>query len=827
MGALKRAGHRVVAIVLVTAWSMSAIGQERVIQDIRISLDGDQALISIEFSCEMRFVADTEISGGALLEVRVAPFDTCREQGIASSVSGESYRPIGAEAAHLVSVEYDSLGLGDSIVLLTFDRPVRYSVTQRPTLREVEIVVDLSDSPSSETAALPVRRPISVRLVEPAARQDFVINLQSTRDPVSPDITDSMLLAPDDLLYVSQIRVDGVLWHRLRVGFFSSEADARAALERLAATFPRAWIGRAEPTEITLARETEDQLTSRRVVTLTSEQLEASPQEIIAPVQELNADQIVAMMAQARALLLDGDNAAAIETYRRLIQAPGEHREEAIEFLGLAYERSGEPARARNEYERYLREFPDSPNRARVDQRISSVVAQLEVPRDSLRAARTSADRRWEFSSGISQYYRRDVNQFDENQSSETTQSALLTDIDFSSTRSGEHIDLLARVSLNHYNDMLDVTDGGRGDQSRASYAFVDIAETGQRWDVRVGRQSLHTLGVLGRFDGAHFSYDLGGSRRFHFTSGFPVESTRDSVETSRQFTGVAVEFNDVAEAWDFSAFLNSQTIDSVDARMAVGTEARYFDERKSMTAMVDYDIDFGELNMVLVLGTWRLPNRMTLSALLDQRKSPILTTRNSLIGQPVETIDELLLVWTEEEVRSLAVDRTADSQTVTLGISKPLGERLQVNFDVTTSEIDGTVSSGGVSAVPGSGAQLFYALSLVGTGLFASSDVSIWNFRIGDADTYQTKLLTWDGRFPIGRRIRINPRIRYAIWESLTDGRSRTTISPSLRFLMNSRNRYRLEFEIGRDNMNRVDLSGERDSYANFVNFGYRASFQ
>jgi hypothetical protein len=826
MGALKRAAYRGIAIIAATAFSVSAFGQGRVIEDIRITSDGDQALIVIEFACEMRFVADTEVSGGALLEVRVAPFDTCREQGIGSSVSGESYRPIGAEAAHLESVEYDSLGLGDSIILLTFDRRVQYSVTQRPTLREVEIAVDLADPQSSEVGQEPDRRPISVRLVEPVGRQDFVINLQSTRTAVSPEMTDSIAIGSDDLLYVSQIRVDGVLWHRLRVGFFSSEAEAKEALAPLAEQFPRAWIGRAEPAEITLARESEIPSAGRNVVTLTSEQLEADSQPVATSVQELDADQIEQLMAQARSSLLDGDNQGAIESYRRLAQAPGEHRQEATEFLGLAYERSGELARARTVYEQYLREFTASQNVPRVEQRLSSVVAQLEVPRESLREARASADSRWDFSTGIAQYYRRDVNQFDEDQLAETTQSALLTDLDFSSNRSGENIDLLTRVSLNHYSDMLDAADGGRGDQSRVSYAYVDIAETGQRWDLRVGRQSLHTLGVLGRFDGAHFSYDLGGSRRFHFTTGYPVESTRNSIETDRQFTGVAIEFNDVAEAWDFSAFLNSQTIEGIDARMAVGTEARYFDERRSMTAMLDYDIDFSELNMALMLGTWRLPNRITLSALVDQRKSPILTTRNALIGQPVATIDELLLVWTEQEVRNLAVDRTADSQTVTLGIATPLGERLQLNFDVTSSEIEGTVGSGGVSAVPGTGAQIFYSTSLVATGLFANSDVSIWNLRVGEADTYQTKLLTWDGRFPIGRRIRINPRIRYAIWEGLTDGRKRTTISPSLRFLMNARNRYRLEFEIGRDDMNRVDSGGERDSNANYVNFGYRASF-
>jgi hypothetical protein len=226
------------------------------------------------------------------------------------------------------------------------------------------------------------------------------------------------------------------------------------------------------------------------------------------------------------------------------------------------------------------------------------------------------------------------------------------------------------------------------------------------------------------------------------------------------------------------------------------------------------------------MLGTWRLKNRLTLSALLESRKSPILTTRNALIGQPVATIDEMLLVWTEEEIRQLAVDRTAASQTVTLGLATPLGERLQLNFDVTSTEIGATVDSGGVPAVPGTGPQTFYSASLVATGLFATADVSIFNFRVGEADTFKTSLLTWDARFPIGRKLRINPRIRLAAWDGFTDGRERSTVSPSLRLLLNTRNHYRFELEVGRDEITRTDPSGERYSHGSYFNVGYRANF-
>jgi hypothetical protein len=375
-------------------------------------------------------------------------------------------------------------------------------------------------------------------------------------------------------------------------------------------------------------------------------------------------------------------------------------------------------------------------------------------------------------------------------------------------------------------NDLLDADEGGRGDQQRVSYAYADFGARDGTWSTRLGRQSLHTWGVLGRFDGAHFAWGFAPDRELHVTYGHPVESTRDAIETDRQFYGVAVEFGELIGAWDVAAFFNAQTIDGTDARSAVGTEFRYFDERRSFTAMVDYDVDFGELNTLLMLGTWRFDNRLTLSVLYDERLSPILTTRNALIGQPVGTVDELLLVWTEDEIRQLAVDRTAESRTMTVGISTPLADRFQLNFDLTRAEYGGTVESGGVAAVPDQGVQTFASTSLVGSGLFTGGDVNIFNLRVGQSDTFRSQLLTWDSRFPVGRRIRINPRVRVSVWQGLLDGRERRSVSPMLRFLMNTRSRYRLELEIGIDRQVRDDITRETEANGRFVNFGYRANF-
>jgi hypothetical protein len=97
---------------------------------------------------------------------------------------------------------------------------------------------------------------------------------------------------------------------------------------------------------------------------------------------------------------------------------------------------------------------------------------------------------------------------------------------------------------------------------------------------------------------------------------------------------------------------------------------------------------------------------------------------------------------------------------------------------------------------------------------------------RYGESDSFKTAALTLDARFPIGQRIRLNPRLRLAVWESLIDGRRREGVSPALRFLMNTRNHYRIELEVGSAEDTRTDLNGTSDASGTFVNFGYRANF-
>jgi len=838
----KLARLTILCCTLMAAPSTQAAG--RFIDDIRVSRRAQEATISIELACPMRFQSELSTEAGMLLEIRVAPLDACRQLGVGRGLASEIYRPVGGQLAHLIEVQYESLGLGDNLLILRFDRPVDYRVTQRANLRTLRLAVTADDAAAQRIVAAPRnaeaapatqpsarspavrsgRAPLSVRIREPGVNADHIVNLQSTRELADPSVVEAISLPPGLKLYVSETTVNGQTWYRLRLGFFGSEAAAREALESLTGRFPRAWVGRAERDEVEFASNYEFDPGS---VVHASIPQDESLAVAVAPSQTgtLGAQRIGELQAEAHDNLLTGDFEGAIRIYTRLLQEPGPHRPEAREYLGVARERNGQVAHARAEYQAFLRDFPSADGTQRVQQRLSGLLLAGETPREPLRAA-TTAGRDWDIRTGVSQYYRRDVNEFVANQGAIVTLSALFTDIDFSVQHSGNRFDTLGRVSLSHFYDMRAEDQNRRSDQSRYSYAYLDLHDAQKDWSLRVGRQTLHNGGVLGRFDGAHFSYDFAPDRRVHYTTGYPVESTRNSTETGRQFHGIAVDFDRLVGEWDVSAFINQQTIEGIDDRRAIGIETRYVDDRRTFTSLLDYEFDYGEINTALVLGTWRLPNRLTLSALFDRRMSPVLTTRNALIGQPVTTIEELLLVWTEEEVRQLARDRTSSSTTVTLGLARPLGQKFQLNADVTVTEYEATAESSGVLAVPGTGQQTYYSTSLVGSGVFGSRDVSIVSLRYGESESFDISQLTWDARFPIGQRLRLNPRLRLSSWRGRPAGRTRETISPSFRLLLNTRNHYRLEVEIGANQFVRTDTNGEQESSGYFLNLGYRADF-
>ena len=403
-----------------------------------------------------------------------------------------------------------------------------------------------------------------------------------------------------------------------------------------------------------------------------------------------------------------------------------------------------------------------------------------------------------------------------------TTQNALLTDVSLVARRHGERFDFTTRASAGYGYDMLA---DGPGSQSRVSLLFAEFADRVAGWYARLGRQSGGSGGLMGTFDGMQAGYQLWPRLRVNGFFGFPVDSTREGPDSERKFVGVSADVGTLANAWDLSFYAIDQQYSGVTDRQAVGTEVRYFRPGITVVGIADFDVHYSTLNTMLLLGTFALPARWTLNLNLDHRKSPGLSTRNAMIGQPVRRFDELFGLYTPQQIEQFALDRTAESKLYSAGVSRPFGERWQWSLDASAMTLGSTPESGGVPATPSSGTDTAVSTQVLGYGLFGRGDVTSLGLQYQTGESAQLLSLGVGTQLPIGDRWRVGPRLRLDQRKLDIDRSTSLTYSPALRAEMRGKH---LTFEVeGGAEIGSRDMGTiSEDATRYYFSLGYRYDF-
>jgi hypothetical protein len=331
----------------------------------------------------------------------------------------------------------------------------------------------------------------------------------------------------------------------------------------------------------------------------------------------------------------------------------------------------------------------------------------------------------------------------------------------------------------------------------------------------------------LGRFDGGLASYQIAPKLKANAVAGLPVQSSTGlTIDQDRYFYGLSMDLGTFAEAWDTSLFAIEQVADGINDRRAVGGEVRYFRPNRSAFGLVDYDVGYNELNIALLTGNYIFLDQTTINLSLDYRRSPILTTTNATQGQTTDSLSALLETRSEDEVRQLALDRSAISRSVTLGASRPLDSTFQVSADVTASSLSGTDASGGVEASEGTGLELFYSAQLIGSSVIKEGDLAVLGLRYADTQNSNRYTIDINTRYPVNRDFRVNPRVRTDYRENKNDNGTQISIKPSVRFDYYWTRELLLELDLGAEWTN-DRLNDESDDRLGFFgSVGYRVDF-
>ena len=782
------------------------------IDSIRLSRIASITTAEIELGCAMRYLDHTAFGGGTELRVRLALGYDCINA--LRSTRSAIHRPPGRRMAYLSTVEFETIAASEAIISLYFERPVSFDVRQTSNQYLLTISVDTDPQiPIGEPVAMPPTTAATApkpdlprnsglsRVVQralPRDRDRFVLRLSELSELGAVEYQ-SLSRFDSSFLYANTVLLNGREWRELRLGFFETEAAAMLVLNDLRSVFPSAWISIATPDEQAMAKkhrlsESEDGL--RSDAALVRPPVVSSAEQLV----PLPADRVAALMADAKDALLRGDFGQSSKIYTRLLQqAEGSHRQTAREFLGVARQKNGQVALAKAEFESYLSEFPDAPGARRVQQRLATLAAATSRPDvQSVVRQVPHQSTNWNFDGAVSQYYFRGVNLTRDDEPDVLSQSELLSQANFSASRRGDRFDLLLRGNVGYLHEFMD---NDSGSQARSSYLYFDIRDNELDIEARLGRQTQHRAGVPGRFDGMHVGYGLWRNLEVAVTAGFPVDSPRFLADPKHYFYGASAGLNNIAEVLDVSVFTNLQTIDGIPDRRAIGADAQYNIGRLNIFGLVDYDASYNVINNALIVGNWRVNDRLTFNGRYQGGAGPFLTTRNAIIGQPVNTIDALMETYSEGQLRRLARNRTAQVRFGSAGLSAQLSQRWHLNADINYSEYGSTIASGGVAAFPATGPQYIYSGQLLGSSLLKAGDSIVFSFRHRKTRDSDANTAILDMRFPLGDGLRINPRLAVTLEKnrrSMAGEAQQWIANPMLRVYYSWRGRYRIEFEVG-----------------------------
>jgi tetratricopeptide (TPR) repeat protein len=502
----------------------------------------------------------------------------------------------------------------------------------------------------------------------------------------------------------------------------------------------------------------------------------------------------------ARAAIEAGDFEKAVVLLNRLLNLPpNAWSQEAQEQIGIAREKLGENAKAKAEYELYLKLYPDGAGADRIKQRLAAIAQAPAVTA----AARPGAYTYW---GSVSQYYyggqsrtKTTTTTVTPATGATTIDTASLSSIDQSQLQNT--IDLTARYRDSVWDNRVVVRDSylmnflrNTSKQNQLNALYGEARYQPFQLAGRIGRQTATTGGVLGLFDGAVASWGFTENWRLGGVVGQPTDTQIGG--TKKQFYGVNLEAENLASRWSGNVFAIRQKASGYEDRTGIGGEVRYFDASWNAYSVVDWDPSFKAINIAMAQGNVQFPTGTSLNLLYDYRRTPTLQLTNALVADPAASLSTLVQTIGLGATRSLAKSVTPISRVAFVGITQQLSPRWQIGGDFRVSTLSATPAVGqSYPGTPATGNIYTYTLQAIANGLTPYQDILVVNgnlLRSRDIDAVQA---TFDFRFTAWQDFLIEPLLR---WYRQTDVRGTTLVrvTPGIHVQWRVKDRFSLEAE-------------------------------
>ena len=691
----------------------------------------DHADISVQFSCSVRYIANTPISHGSHTTITLRLGPDCGN--LLSAFLPESPL-VGGGGALVTGARVDSVVPGEVTLELTWSRDLDFVMA--PTASGLGLRVRLIGTNKRKSSAF---------VSEAAAPAGYAINLDSSLNKISRETVEAAAGALQTQAYVSETDIEDQHWYRLRVGPFATRQEAERVLQAALPTYPRAWLA------------INDEQTDLAVVEHAGVQSTAASAPTDAPLSDMER---AALLHDAREALEKHQYPQAVDRLTRLLRQPEyPARADAQELMGLVRERAGQFAQAKAEYEEYLRRYPQGPGAARVRARLHTLLTASWTPKTTGEFGTPERNHATIAGSAALTYqYEKDTTVAAGTTTATTSVNAALIYGDLLLRDRGERYDFTARIDAGYTQNIVKTFGGS---QDRTTAAYVELTDRMLGLTGRVGRQSLASQGVIGLFDGVFVGYQLNPKWTLSAAAGLPAYTSYSAFSTQTKFGTVTAEFDPMHQAWVFDAYLFDELDGNATDRRSIGLQTRYSAAGRTAVVLVDYDIAFQQLNSATVIGNAKVGDSWVMGFDADHRRSPLLQLSNALIGQSATDLTALENQFTPSQIKQLALDRTATSNSYVLSASRPLGERWQFMVNLSALELSGTPASGAVAATPSTGLDKNVTLQISGSSLMQASDLHIFGIRYdNDTPISSSATLSWDARFVVHGAWRLGPRL-------------------------------------------------------------------
>ncbi len=572
-------------------------------------------------------------------------------------------------------------------------------------------------------------------------------------------------------------------------------------------------------------------------------------------------------LTEAREAHLRKDMALAINRLNRILGMPrSSFTESAQALIGEVREDSGEYAKAKAEYELYLKLYPKGHDSKRVRDRLAALPAEDTAKRAAALAkshARDSAPAEWTANGSLSSYYYSGSSSFNDGPTVKD-QSTLMSTVNLSARLRDGPTD--TRFVYRDSHNMNELAPSRNYDRVYALYGERSDRETG--YFVRAGRQNPNGSGVMERFDGVTGNYSVTPDWRVGAVSGTAVEF---NVPYSKNFYGANLEWVGQPGRPGVNAYYIQQNVDGFLSRRAVGSELRYFDGGFNTYGMLDYDTLYKGVNIVMVQANYMDGSGNNYYGSFDRRRSPTLGLLNGLmlpVSAGATDVAGMVAASGMEQVRTTIEEGTPTADMFSLGMTHPLTDKWQIGGDLRMSSISGVnavvplsqicdinsvneangtcLSPAGVTifisalcstwSLPNntciasqqaSGQTRSFTLQAIGSNLFSPNAVGVGIYSLTQGPTYTGQSVSFSYIFPFLESWRLESNLRFYAQSSET-GETQDRSSPSFKLAYQWQSKFFIETEVGSDSVKSVAADATQTSTRrDYVYVGVRRDFR